>query len=71
MGTTMPIGPNGEKRPQSTVANAVLVGKIATGLAKEEYVDAKPEAETLDRIAALKAKTKRRLKRRTGRPRSK
>ena len=65
----MPIGPRGEKRPVSVVSNAVLVGKIATGLAEEEYVGEKPESETLDRIAALKAKTKRRLKRRTGRPR--
>lgn len=54
MGPLMPIGPNGEKRPQSVVSNAVLVGEIATGLAEEEYMDEKPESETLDRIAAMK-----------------
>ena len=32
------IGPRGEKRPQSTTANAVHVAKIALGLAEEEYV---------------------------------
>ena len=32
------IGPRGEKRPQSTTANAVHVARIALGLAEEEYV---------------------------------
>ena len=36
----MPIGPNGEKRPADVVANAVLVSKIATGEAREQYVSA-------------------------------
>ncbi len=36
----MPIGPNGEKRPADVVANAVLVAKIATGEAEEQYVSA-------------------------------
>ena len=36
----MRIGPNGEKRPADPVASAVMVGRIATGLAEEEYVDA-------------------------------
>ena len=33
------IGPNGEKRPTDVIANAVHVARIATGEAKEEYVD--------------------------------
>ncbi len=31
----MPEGPRGEKRPQSEVQAAVMVGKIATGQIKE------------------------------------
>lgn len=38
----MPIGPNGEKRPKNPNAAAVMVGRIATGRAEEEYVDEKP-----------------------------
>ena len=34
----MPVGHKGEKRPADTIANAVLVARIATGEAKEEYV---------------------------------
>ena len=34
----MPIGPNGEKRPADPIANAVLVGQIATGEAEETIV---------------------------------
>ncbi len=33
------IGPNGEIRPSDPVANALRICKIATGEAKEEYVD--------------------------------
>ena len=33
------IGPNGEKRPSDTLANALRVAKIATGEVQEEYVD--------------------------------
>ena len=33
------IGPNGEKRPGDTIANALRVAKIATGEAEEVYVD--------------------------------
>ena len=36
----MPTGPRGEKRPADPIANAVLVGKIATGDAEEQYVNA-------------------------------
>ena len=35
----MPIGPKGEKRPADVVANAVHVMRVATGEAKETYVD--------------------------------
>lgn len=35
----MPTGPNGEKRPADTLANALRVARIATGEAEEEYVD--------------------------------
>ena len=33
----MPIGPNGEKRPQSTHSAAIMVAKIATGEIEEEH----------------------------------
>lgn len=36
----MPIGPNGEKRPADTIANALHVARIATGEAEETYVNA-------------------------------
>ena len=39
MGTTMPTGPNGEKRPADPVANALLVARIAVGDAEEKYID--------------------------------
>ena len=38
------IGPNGEKRPADTLANALHVARIATGEAEEEYVDPKRQA---------------------------
>lgn len=34
----MPIGPNGEKRPDDPVGSAVAVGKIATRESKERPV---------------------------------
>ena len=34
----MPVGPNGEKRPDDPIAAAVMVMKIATGQIEEEYV---------------------------------
>ena len=33
----MAIGPQGQKRPKSTVENAILVAQIAVGEAEEEY----------------------------------
>ncbi len=35
----MPIGPNGEKRPQSSHSAAIMVAKIATGEIEEEYAE--------------------------------
>ena len=35
----MPKGPKGEKRPADAVGAAVMVAKIATGEAEEEYTD--------------------------------
>ena len=40
----MPIGPQGQKRPADTLANALHVARIATGEAEEEYVDPKRQA---------------------------
>ena len=37
----MPVGPNGEKRPQSSVASIVKTLRVATGIDEEEYVDSK------------------------------
>lgn len=54
----MPIGPNGEKRPGDPIANAVLVGKIVTGLAKETYV--KPAARQGGKARAEKLTSERR-----------
>ena len=34
------IGPHGEKRPADPVASGVHVGRLITGEAEEEYVDA-------------------------------
>ena len=36
----VPIGLRGEKRLSDAIAQAVLIGRIATGAAEEEYVDA-------------------------------
>ena len=36
----MPRGPNGEKRPSNTIANAVHVMRIATGQIEEELPSA-------------------------------
>ena len=34
----MPTGPKGEKRPADAVAQAVMIGRIATGDAEEQFV---------------------------------
>ena len=36
----MPIGPRDETRPSDAIAQAALMGRIATGVAEDEYVDA-------------------------------
>ena len=68
----MPIGPNREKRPVSSVSSMVMAMKVATGIEKEQYVDVggkgKPCAPE-ERIAAMqvseaKAKPKKGKKRR-------
>ena len=33
------IGPHGEKRPDNPIANAVLVARLVTGEAEEQYVE--------------------------------
>ena len=48
----MPIGPNGEKRPADTLANALKVARIATGEETEEYVS-KTRNGGVARAAAL------------------
>ena len=52
----MPRGPNGEKRPQSSVSSMVMAMRVATGIGKEQYADGKgpgkPEAPE-ERIAAM------------------
>ena len=37
----MPRGPNGERRPADTVANAIHVAKIATGEVEDEMPSAR------------------------------
>ena len=34
----MPVGPRGEKRPADVIGGAVMVARIATGEADEEFV---------------------------------
>jgi len=41
----MPTGPNGEKRPNSVTAAAVLVGKIATGEIEEKFTESVPSSK--------------------------
>ena len=46
----MPVGPNGEKRPTSSVSSVVKAMRVATGIEKEEYVDGRPWTD--EQIAA-------------------
>lgn len=46
------IGPNGEKRPNDVIANAVLAARIATGEVEEEYVD--PSRQDRGRLGACR-----------------
>ncbi len=38
----MPIGPRGEKRPSNPNAMSMMVARIATGRAEEEYANRRP-----------------------------
>ena len=72
----MPIGPNREKRPVSSVSSMVMAMKVATGIEKEQYVDGKGEGKPCapeERIAAMqvseaKPKPKKAKKKRGQRP---
>ena len=44
------IGPNGEKRPNDVIANALLAAQIATGEAEEQYAD--PSRQDRGRLGA-------------------
>ena len=48
----MPVGPNGEKRPDDTVQNAVTIMKIATGQIEEKYVPRQKQNEKPKRDGA-------------------
>ena len=64
----MPVGPRGEKRPQSPVASMAMAMKIATGQAEEEYVDGRPwtDEEVMEmRMAETKPKKRKKGKKRS------
>ena len=70
MGLIMPIGPNGEKRPVSSVSSMVMAMRVATGIEEEQYADGKPHVEgPVAAMQVAKPKKSRKRKRRTGRPR--
>ena len=48
----MPVGPRGEKRPNSSVASMTMALKIATGQMEEQYVDGRPWTD--EEVAARK-----------------
>ena len=59
----MNVGPNGEKRPANTLANALKVARIATGEEDEEYVSktrnggfARAESLTAERRSEIASK---------------
>ena len=54
----MPVGPNGEKRPHGVIANAVHIGRIATGEIEETYVEPPRNAES---NGAAKVRKRRRI----------
>ena len=54
----MPTGPQGQKRPASTIACAIMTAKIATGVIEEPQVDqAKRKAGLAGGIARSKSLT--------------
>ena len=66
----MPIGPNGEKRPASSVSSMVMAMKVATGIEEEQYVQGNPRVPE-ERIAAMQVsetKPKKAKKKRGQRP---
>ena len=57
----MPTGPQGQKRPASTIACAIMTAKIATGEIEEPQIDqAKRKAGIVGGRARTKALTKER-----------
>jgi hypothetical protein len=54
-GVDMPRGPKGEKRHANPIDNAMLIGRIATGEAKERTDESKdPTAVNSGRLGGLK-----------------
>ena len=45
----MPVGPNGEIRPVSTISAAAMVCEIATGEIKEQYIQDRDKDTIQDR----------------------
>lgn len=41
----MPVGPNGQIRPDSTMSAVIMACKIATGEVEEKYIDSKDGSE--------------------------
>ena len=56
----MTVGPNGERRPADTLANALKVAKIATGEDTEEHVSATSNGGTA-RAASLTPERRRQI----------
>ena len=62
----MSTGPNGEKRPSNPNAAAVMVGRIATGRAKEEYVDGSDkQPASQENVAAMRMAEPKKTRNRT------
>ena len=49
----MPKGPQGQKRPADTVANAIRVAKILTGEIEEDLVRRAVAARVIPRCSAI------------------
>ena len=60
----MTVGPNGERRPANTLANALKVAKIATGEESEELASATSNGGTA-RAASLTPERRRRIAKKT------
>ena len=57
----MPTGPHGEKRPSNPIAAGVHIGRLATGEAKEEYVNKERQASGKKGGKAMTAKRRREI----------